>query len=123
MSDVDLSRLQAALREFAEERDWDQFHNPKNLAAALAVEASELLEIFQWLTPSEADEIMQDPQQAQHVCEEVADVFAYLLRIADILEIDLSSALIAKIQMNSEKYPVAMARGTARKYTEFETES
>ena len=103
------------LRAFAAERDWEQFHTPKNLAMALAGEVGELLEIFQWLTPEESAEVMQDPGRAKHVREEAADIYAYLLRFADVLGIDLQEALAAKIKSNAERYPVDESYGSARK--------
>ncbi len=104
-----------ALRAFAEEREWDQFHTPKNLAMALAVEASELVEIFQWLTPEESALIMENADEAAAVREELADVYAYLLRIADITGISLDEALESKMALNAKRYPTELARGNARK--------
>lgn len=111
-----LQRLQAAQRQFAAARDWDQFHSPKNLAAALSVEAAELLEIFQWLTEEQSASLT--PKQLSAVKDELADVFLYLLRIADRLEIDLVSATDAKLARNAEKYPADRARGSSAKYTD-----
>lgn len=108
--------LQRALREFASERDWDQFHSPKNLAAALAVEAAEVLEHFQWLT-EEGSRSLQATKKAE-VAEELADVFIYLLRIADKLDVDLIKAARSKLLVNAQKYPAELARGNSRKYTE-----
>ena len=113
----DLIMLRDQLRRFASDRDWDQFHSPKNLAAALAVEAAELLEPFQWLT--EAQSRALSPQQAEAVRAEVADVFIYLVRLADKLDIDLIAAAREKVIENEKKYPVDKARGSNRKYTEF----
>jgi dCTP diphosphatase len=101
---MDIKNIQKQLSDFADERDWDQFHNPKNLAMALSVEASELVEIFQWLTPEQAEEIM-DSSQSDHVKEEVADVMIYLLRLADKLDIDLESMVSDKIVKNGKKHP------------------
>ena len=114
---TDLESLRDQLRTFASERDWDQFHSPKNLAAALAVEASELLEHFQWLTEAESQQL--PPEALDDVSSEVADVLLYLIRISDKLGIDLIAAAKAKIVLNAEKYPVEKARGNSRKYTEF----
>ncbi|MFE5584063.1 nucleotide pyrophosphohydrolase [Kitasatospora sp. NPDC056531] len=100
------------------ERDWEQFHTPKNLAMALSGEVGELLELFQWLTPEQSSAVMADPGRAQRVREEAADVLAYLLRFSDVLGIDLEQALIEKIAANRAKYPVHLARGRADKYTE-----
>ena len=102
---MDIESLQQQLSKFADERDWDQFHNPKNLAIALSVEASELIEIFQWLTPEQSEEIMRG-DKANHVKEEVADILIYLLRFADKLNIDLDAAVRSKIEKNAQKYPV-----------------
>ncbi|SFQ72866.1 NTP pyrophosphatase, house-cleaning of non-canonical NTPs [Amycolatopsis arida] len=85
--------MQTALAEFVVRRDWQQFHTPKNLAMALAGEAGELLELFQWLTPEQAAQIMHTPEQAERVRHELADVLSYLLRLADVLEVDLAAAL------------------------------
>ena len=113
---TDLESLRNQLRTFAAERDWDQFHSPKNLAAALAVEAAELLEHFQWLTEAESQQLR--PEALAAVRAEVADVLLYLIRISDKLGIDLIAAANAKIVLNAEKYPVDKARGSSKKYTE-----
>jgi len=115
MSDS-LHELRDALRAFAAERDWDQFHSPRNLATALAVEAAELLEPFQWMSESESREL--PPATRAAVEEEMADVLLYLVRLADKLEVDLLEAARAKIARNAEKYPVEKARGSNRKYDE-----
>jgi NTP pyrophosphatase (non-canonical NTP hydrolase) len=114
---VSIADLQHLLRDFAAERNWEQFHTPKNLVMALAGEVGELTEIFQWLTPDESAAVMTDRVRAAHVSEEVADVFAYLLRLADVLGLDLEASLIAKAAQNAAKYPVETAHGTAAKYT------
>lgn len=111
-----LETLTGALRRFAAERDWDQFHSPKNLAAALTVEAAELLEHFQWLTEEQSRNLSPDKRLA--VSHELADVFLYLLQIADKLQIDLVAAAEQKLELNDLKYPAAQARGTSRKYSE-----
>ncbi|MFE5860188.1 nucleotide pyrophosphohydrolase [Streptomyces virginiae] len=110
--------LQQALADFAAEREWEQFHTAKNLAMALGGETGELLEVFQWLTPEESATVMSDPLKAIQVREEIADVFAYLLRMADVLGIDLEQALLEKIEINGRKYPADRARGRADKYTQ-----
>ena len=99
---MDIRKLQNRLDVFATERDWTQYHNPKNLSIALAVEASELQEIFQWLTPEESVDVKNN---SVHAAEEIADIFIYLLRIADILEIDLEKAVTMKLEKNASKYP------------------
>lgn len=108
--------LRDRLRFFAEARDWDQFHSPKNLAAALSVEAAELLEHFQWL--KEADSFALSPEKRAEVAEEIADVLLYLVRLADKLDIDVHDAALRKIDVNAQKYPADKARGSMRKYTE-----
>ena len=112
----EIENLRNQLRAFAADRDWDQFHSPKNLASALAVEAAELLENFQWLTEAQSQQL--PPEALAAVRAEVADVLLYLIRISDKLGIDLIAAANAKIVLNAEKYPVDKARGSSRKYTE-----
>ena len=112
---MDPNRLAARLRTFAEERDWEQFHTPKNLAMALSVEAGELLELFQWLTPEESRAITGSPMGAERVQEELADVLIYLVRLADVLGVDLEAAVETKLQLNAGKYPVDLSRGNATK--------
>ncbi|MCF3125062.1 nucleotide pyrophosphohydrolase [Streptomyces arenae] len=103
---LDVAVLQRRLAEFAAARDWEQYHTPKNLAAALSVEASELVEIFQWLTPEESARVMKDPATAPRVADEVADVLAYLLQFCEVLGIDPLTALAAKIDRNEQRFPV-----------------
>lgn len=113
---TDLTSLRDELRRFADERDWDQFHSPKNLASALAVEAAELLEPFQWLTQEESRAL--SPDQCDSVRKELADVLIYLVRLADKLDVDLIEAARDKIAENTTKYPVEKSKGTSRKYTD-----
>ena len=101
-----IADLQRQLREFATERDWDQFQTPKNLVMALVAEVGELTELFQWLTPEESTRIMADEDSASNLRDEMADVLAYLLRLADVLGVDIEAALAAKIIKNAAKYPV-----------------
>ncbi|MET9295895.1 nucleotide pyrophosphohydrolase [Streptomyces sp. NPDC003077] len=107
----DLYALQRRLAEFAAARDWQQYHTPKNLAAALSVEASELVEIFQWLTPEESAKVMTDQRTAPRVEDEVADVLAYLLQFCEALGIDPLTALAAKIERNESRFPVGGGMG------------
>ena len=118
MAPVDsLSALQQKIRAFAEERDWQQFHSPKNLVMALIVEAAELLEHFQWLSEEQSGEL---PEETRHaVALEMADVLIYLCRLADRLDIDLLAAAREKMALNEKKYPVELARGRADKYTRY----
>lgn len=111
-----LASLREKLRRFAIERDWDQYHSPKNLAAALCVEAAELLEHFQWRTDDESKSLPSE--QLTKVREEIADVLLYLVRLADKLNVDLLDAAANKIAVNARKYPVDKARGNSRKYTD-----
>jgi dCTP diphosphatase len=108
--------LRDALRRFAADRDWDQFHSPKNLATALCVEAAELLEHFQWLSDDDSKSL--SVEQLQKVQEEMGDVLLYLIRLADKLNVNLLDAAKNKINVNARKYPAAKARGHSRKYTE-----
>jgi NTP pyrophosphatase (non-canonical NTP hydrolase) len=117
-----LRDLAGLLRAFAQARDWEQYHTPKNLVMALAGEVGELTEIFQWLTPDQSASVLAEPVRAARVREEIADVFAYLLRLADVLGIDLEASLIEKIAQNAAKYPAGAARGTAAKYTDLPVE-
>jgi dCTP diphosphatase len=116
MVDV-LRALQQRLAAFAAERDWEQFHSPKNLAMALSVEASELVEEFQWLTEEQSQAL--DAERRERVRLELADVFIYLLRLADRLDVDLLRAADDKIAQNEKKYPAERVRGDSRKYTEY----
>lgn len=113
----ELEELRIRVSKFAKERDWDQFHSPKNLAMALIVEAGELVEHFQWLKQSESRELSKEKHLA--VEEELADILVYLVRIADQLDIDLVSAAKRKIKSNEAKYPADIVRGSSRKYTEY----
>ncbi|MFI9201808.1 nucleotide pyrophosphohydrolase [Streptomyces sp. NPDC053048] len=101
-----LEDLRRRLAAFAAARDWQPFHTPKNLASALSVEASELVEIFQWLTPEQSARVMDEPETAGRVEDEVADVLAYLLQFCDVLGIDVLAALSAKIDRNERRFPV-----------------
>jgi dCTP diphosphatase len=118
MPHSDLDTLKQQLRTFAAERDWEQFHSPKNLSMALAVEAAELMEIFQWI--SEAQSKNLDPEHQAQAEEEVADVLLYLVRLADTLGIDLLEAAERKLACNAEKYPKDKAVGRADKYTKYQ---
>jgi NTP pyrophosphatase (non-canonical NTP hydrolase) len=112
-----IESLTAQLREFAREREWEQFHTPKNLTMALSGETGELVSLFQWLRDDQVADWIRDSANRTAVEHEMADVFGYLLRLADILGIDLENALRTKIQVNDQKYPVELARGNATKYT------
>ena len=113
----DLHAIRDAVRTFVDERDWDQFHTPKNLACALSVEVAELLEHFQWLQAGQREELGE--AKLEQVRHEMADVMVYLVRIADKLDVDLGAAVIEKMALNRAKYPADLVRGDARKYHEY----
>lgn len=112
-----LVTLRDALRAFAAERDWDQFHTPRNLAVALSVEAGELLEQFQWMDEAASAQLPADKRL--RIGEEMADVLLYLVRLADRLDVDLAAAAQRKLQLNAQKYPAEKVRGSSRKYDEY----
>jgi len=118
MSSIDLNTLKQRLREFADARDWNQFHSPKNLTMALSVEVAEIVEHFQWLSEEQSKNLPQN--KLDEVEAELADTFIYLIRLADKLDIDLFAATEKKIGVNEQKYPVEKARGNAKKYSEFD---
>lgn len=113
-----LNALRERLRGFVRERDWEQFHSPKNLAMAMIVEAAELVEHFQWATEQESRELT--PEKRLEVEHEIADTFVYLLRLADVLGVDLIDAAQRKMDLNAQKYPADKARGRNDKYTAYE---
>ena len=113
----ELTELRDLVRQFVDERDWDQFHTPKNLSSALAVEAAELLEHFQWLRRGDAGELGE--RKLREVSHEMADVLVYLVRLADKLDVDLMAAVQEKMVLNRAKYPAEQVRGDARKYDEY----
>ena len=118
MSDDPLRQLAERLRVFAAERDWEQFHSPKNLAMALSVEVAEITEHFQWLTEQQSHEL--DAAKRAEVEQELADALIYLVRLADQLEIDLLAAAARKLAVNEAKYPADKVRGSSRKYSEYD---
>ncbi len=113
---VDVRSLSAELKKFADERDWAKFHSPKNLVMALTGEVGELNEIFQWLTTSESELAGSDPKTAVAIRHEIADVLLYLVRLSDVLDIDLNSAVAEKLKINTNKYPSESVKGSAKKY-------
>ncbi|CAM4319369.1 nucleotide pyrophosphohydrolase [Stenotrophomonas indicatrix] len=115
---MDLEKIQSIIRDFRDERDWKQFHNPKNMAISISLEAAELLEHFQWRTP---DESMAHAKSAKdEIALEMADIAIYLIEMADDIGIDLEGAILAKLELNRKKYPADKARGNAKKYTELD---
>jgi dCTP diphosphatase len=115
---LQIEKISSDLRRFADERDWEQFHTPKNLATSITVEAAELLEIFQWTRGQENWNVLDDQDLRERVENEVADVMLYLIRFADLGRIDLEKALQRKMQINGQKYPVEKSKGSDRKYNE-----
>ena len=111
---MDLDKYKAKIKEFANDRDWDQFHDPKNLSMALSAEIGELLDIFQWLT-SEQSKNLSD-QDLKLAKEELGDIMIYLIRLSDKLGIDLEEAVQEKLESNADKYPVELSKGNATKY-------
>lgn len=112
-----LFKIVERIRSFAHERDWEKFHSPKNISMALSVEASELMEHFQWLSEEESRNLSD--QKLDEVSQEIADVFLYLLRMSDELGVDLLEVADNKMNLNEKKYPVDKSKGNAKKYTEF----
>lgn len=113
---VDVTALSARLKKFASERHWDQFHSPKNLVMALTGEVGELSEIFQWLSEESSRGAAQHPDTAEAVRHELADVMMYLVRLADVLHVDLNQAVAEKLTLNEARYPVDKSHGSSKKY-------
>ncbi|WP_313731646.1 nucleotide pyrophosphohydrolase [Pseudomonas sp.] len=113
---VDVAKLAASLQRFADDRDWQQFHSPKNLILALTGEVGELCEIFQWMNDAESLSAAKDAEIGHSVKDELADVLMYLVRLSDVLGIDLNEAVTRKLASNGQKYPVDKARSNSKKY-------
>ena len=113
-----VSELKNRVLSFARERDWEQFHAPKNLSMALAAETGELMEHFLWATPEESKEIAKDPRKRAKIAEELADVVIYALEFANATGLDVAASIESKIAANALKYPIEKARGRSAKYTE-----
>ena len=114
---MNIKLIQSRLKKFAEDRDWEQFHSPKNITMALSVEVAELVEIFQWSNSGGLDEI-NDPNIKVQIEKEIADIFNYLLKLTDMLDIDLEKAALNKIEENDAKYPVEKFKGISKKYSD-----
>ena len=114
---IDIELIKKKLREFSAERDWEQYHSPKNLSMALSVEVAELVEIFQWSNDGGLDTV-KDPTQRNKIKKELADIFNYLVKLIDILDIDIEKESLNKIKENAEKYPVEKVKGKSAKYTD-----
>lgn len=113
---MDISAIQGKLSIFSNEREWDQFQSPKNLSMGLVREAAELLELFQWLTEQQSIDIVNSEKQMLLVREEIADVFLFLVRLADKLDVDIEKAALEKIKINAIKYPINLSKGNMEKY-------
>lgn len=113
---MDIKDIILRLRQFAKERDWEKFHSPKNLSMALCVEASEILELFQWM--NEEESLNLDDESISRLGEEIADVMIYLLRLSDVVGIDPEESVMKKIEVNEKRYPAHLVRGKALKYTQ-----
>ena len=107
------------VKQFCDDRNWDQFHNPKDLAIGMATESSELLELFRFKTPDECREMLSNGEQRQQISDELADVFYFVLRFAQMNDIDLYDALVSKIEKNNMKYPISLSKDSNKKYSEF----
>lgn len=116
---VDVGQLAAALERFAAERNWAQFHSPKNLVMALTGEVGELSEIFQWMDEEQSKDAARHPDTAQAVQDELADVLMHLVRLASVLGVDLDAAARQKLEQNNRKYPIEKARNSSKKYDQF----
>jgi dCTP diphosphatase len=117
-STTTIAELRSRLQTFVRERDWEQFHSPKNLSMALAAEAGELMEHFLWATPAQSNSVAADPKKRREIADELADVVIYALEFANITGIDVAAAIEAKMAANAKKYPVEKARGRSEKYNE-----
>jgi dCTP diphosphatase len=117
-SDTTISDLKTRVLAFVRERDWEQFHSPKNLSMALAAETGELMEHFLWATPDQSRAIADDPAKRARIADELADVVIYAIEFANITGLDISAAIEAKMAANAVKYPVEKSRGRSDKYTE-----
>lgn len=117
-NETKLHELKEEIKRFCEERDWDQFHGAKDLAAALIIEAAELLEHFRWKSEKEVEDLFKDNEKKEHISEEMADVLYFLVRLAQKYDIDLTESLDKKMKKNRERYPVEKFKGSNKKYNE-----
>ena len=115
--DTTVAELKELVAKFRDERDWKQFHNPKDLAVSINIEAGELLELFQWRSGDEVEADLRDSEQLRRLREEVADIVVYCLNMSDTVGFDLAEAIVEKLEQNAAKYPADKARGSAKKYT------
>lgn len=106
--------MKAKVKQFLRERDWEKYHNPKDLAEGICVEAAELLQLFQWMSPEDVNTFQNDPAKVEQLKEELADVFIYCLSMANAMNIDVASSVMRKLEINRKKYPAELYRGKAR---------
>ena len=116
---TNINELKQKIKKFCEERDWDQYHNAKELAIGIVTEASELLEHFRFKSEKQVDELFKDESKKQELSEEMADIFYFLIRFAERYDIDLTTELNKKLRKNEQKYPIEKSKGSNKKYTEF----
>ena len=119
-SETRVSELREQVQKFITDRDWSKYHNPKDISVSITIEASELLEVFQWVRDDDADDLLKDPIKLNSVKDELADIIIYCLSLANSLDIDVSQAVTDKIEKNKRKYPREKIKGNYRKYTELE---
>jgi len=116
--DTTIAALKKKVKKFVDDRDWAKYHNPKDVAMSITIEAAELVEIFQWVKDSEQDGVLEDPAKRQKLKDELADVMIYCVSLANVLDIDIGQAVFQKIAKNEGKYPVDRIKGNYRKYKE-----
>lgn len=116
---IDCNKVRKILQDFADDRDWNKFHTPKNISMAIAGEVGELVEIFQWLTEDESKNVKFEKHTKEKVSHEIADIFLYIVRLSALLDININEAIHNKIHINNHKYPKDLVKGSAKKYTEY----
>jgi len=114
-----INQMLEIVKKFCEDRDWDQFHNPKDLAIGLSTESNELLDLFRFKSKEQMQEMMNNPEKRERISEELSDIFFFLLRFSQMYDFDMRDGLLQKIQKNEEKYPIHKAKGKNQKYTEY----
>lgn len=114
-----IDQLIEIVKKFCEDRDWDQFHNPKDLAIGLSTESNELLDLFRFKSDEQMHEMLNDPEKKERISEELSDIFFFLLRFSQMYDFDMADGLLHKIQKNNQKYPIEKAKGKNEKYTEY----
>ena len=114
-----IDQLIEIVKKFCEDRDWDQFHNPKDLAIGLSTESNELLDLFRFKSDEQMREMLNDPEKKERISEELSDIFFFLLRFSQMYDFDMVDGLLHKIQKNNQKYPIEKAKGKNEKYTEY----